>query len=101
MGVFKELDPGVAMRMVEGYQDDLSTEARVQDAFYRQFQCPNCNVELQREIDAKTCFRGGSLLPKALLRCGLCGYLIDPNTRIVLSSGNPAAVPEEVPIIGG
>lgn len=100
MGVFKEMNPEIALRLIQGYDDELSSEARVQDAFYRQFRCANCDVELQREIDAKTCFRGGSLLPKAILRCALCGYAIDPDTRIIISSGNPAAVPEEVPLIG-
>lgn len=100
MGVFKEMDPELAQRLIEGYHDELSSEVRVQDAFYRQFSCPNCEGDLQREIDAKTCFRGGAIVAKALLRCDLCGYLIDPETRIVLSSGNPAKVPEEIPIIG-
>lgn len=98
MGVFKEMDPALASRLIEGYQDELSAEARVQDAFYRQFVCPNCQVELQREIDAKTCFQGG-LIARALLRCGLCGYLIEPESKIILSSGNPAKVPEEIPLI--
>ena len=100
MGTFKEMDPEVAWRLIEGYQDELTPEAKKQEAFYRQFRCQNCRTELQQEIDAKTCFRNGAILPKALLRCALCGYLIDPETRIILSSGNPAQVPEELPIIG-
>jgi len=100
MGVFEEMDPELALRLIEGHEDELLTEAKKQDSFYRQFQCPSCKVGLDREIDSKICFRGDTLLAKALLRCGLCGYLIDPETQIILASGNPAKVPEEIPIIG-
>ncbi len=100
MGVFQEMDPELALRLIEGYQDELSPEAKKQETFYRQFRCKNCQTELQQEIDAKTCFRNGAILPKALLRCALCGYLVDPETGLILSSGNPAKVPEEIPIIG-
>jgi hypothetical protein len=103
MGTFVEMDPEVAARAIEGYDDVLSTEVRKQDAFHRQFSCANGCGQLQKEYDAKTCFPEGGedLLARALLRCPICGYLIDPETRIILEQGNPLRGEENLPIIGG
>ena len=96
MGVFREMDPELAWRLIEGYKDELTPAARVQDAFYRQFRCPRCKGTLNKEVNARTAFSEDSLVPKALLRCPTCSYLVDPHTNLVVESGNPAKVPTEI-----
>lgn len=101
MGVFKEMDPEVARRLVEGYQDELTPEAKAQDAFYRQFRCPRCQCSLEKRFDARTAFDSESLVAKALLQCPNCSYMVEPHTNLVIDSGNPAKVPlTAIPILG-
>jgi len=102
MGVFQEMDPELALRAIEGYQDELSPERAKQVEFYRGFSCPRCQCSLNEEIDAKTTFSGDGLIPKALLRCSNCSYAIEPHTNLIVSYGNAAKTPVEIiPIIGG
>lgn len=97
-GVFKEMDPDLIRKVIEGYHDELTPEARKQDAFYRQFSCPNCKCPLVKDFNHPGRWSDDSLLPKALLRCELCDYTIEPETRVIVATGNPAKVPSELSI---
>ena len=102
MRVYKELDPVLAWKLIEGYENALDPELKGQDAFYRQFRCPRCKGELQKEFDGRHAFSDPNVIvARALLRCAICRYLIDPHSRIVLESGSPAKMPiEMIPPIG-
>ncbi len=101
MPVFKEMDPEIVRRAIEGYQDELAPAHKAQEAFYRQFRCPRCECQLQKEFNAKLCFDEDSLVPKAHLRCPNCSFLLDPHTNLVIETGNPAKIPVSViPIVG-
>jgi hypothetical protein len=101
MRVYKEMDPELARRLIEGYQDELTPALKAQDAFYRQFNCPRCKGSLQKEIDSRVAFTGDGLIPKALLRCATCRYLIDPHTGLVVEFGDASKIPyEAIPTIG-
>jgi hypothetical protein len=101
VSVFKALDPEIAWKLIEGHEDVLSPEAKALDTLYRQFRCPRCSEALSKEFDGRHAFSDSeTLVPRALLRCLNCGYLVDPHTNVVLESGNPAKIPVEVsPII--
>jgi hypothetical protein len=100
--VFKEMDPELAWKAIEGQKDILTSEAEKQDAFYQQFTCPRCQCHLTKEFDPRTAFSGGSLIAKALLKCDNCGYRIEPHTRVVVNFGDASKIPVEVlPILGG
>ena len=102
MPVYNEMDPELVWKIVEGHDNVLDAEARTLDTFYRQFRCPRCQGELQKEFDRRHAFTGDTLVARALLRCPNCRYLIDPHANIVLEGGNPAKIPVEViPILGG
>jgi uncharacterized C2H2 Zn-finger protein len=101
MPVFKEMDPELCLRAIEGYTDELTPAHDAQEAFYRQFRCPRCDCPLQKEFNAKTAFDDDSLVAKALLRCPNCSYLVEPHTNVVVETGNPAKVPVvAIPILG-
>jgi len=96
MAVFRELDPEVARKAIEGFTDELTQEASELDAFYRTFKCPRHCGTLQREIDPKHVFGDpNTLTPRSLLRCNNCGFLIEPHTRVVLESGSASKIPVE------
>jgi len=92
---FTEMDPEVVLRLVEGYTDELAPAFKVREAFYRQFRCPRCRCGLEKEFDARTCFSEEEVLPKALLRCRNCRYLIDPHTNMIVEFGDASKIPVE------
>lgn len=95
--IFKELDPELAWKAIEGHENLLDPEARKLDAFYRQFSCRNCrSTSLRKEVDVGHAFRDpDTLVPRSLLRCDLCGELQDPHTGIVLRHGSGQPPPKE------
>lgn len=95
MPVFSELDPELAWKLIEGHEDVLSGEAKAQEAFYRQFRCPRCKQAMNKEFDGRHAFSGDTLVARALLRCGGCDLLLEPDTGLVVESGNPAKVAAE------
>jgi hypothetical protein len=104
MTVFKEMDPTLAWKALEGQKDILTPENEKLRAFYNSFKCPRCKGDLQEElkISTHTFSDPNSLLPRSLLRCPTCQFLIDPHSNIVLGTGNPSKIPiEPVPYIGG
>lgn len=97
MSVHKELDPELAWKAIEGYENVLEGPAKSQELFYQQFTCPRCSIQLQKEFDSRHVFSDSdSLIGRALLRCSNCRYLVDPHTNIVLEYGNASKVPHDV-----
>lgn len=95
MGVFKELDPEIHLKLIEGYKDELGPARNSDEAFYELHRkCLRCGEGMQKELDPRITWRDGAIVPKALLRCRNCGFLIEPFTGVVLESGNPAKIPQ-------
>ena len=95
MGAYQELDPELAWKALEGYEDVLSSQARAQDAFYRQFRCLRCRGQVERTTDLRHAFdpTGEILVPRSLLRCPSCALVFDPHTGLTVSVGH--SLPEE------
>lgn len=95
-----ELDPLLAWKAIEGYQNELGPEQRTLDAFYRQFRCPRCKGPCRKETLLHHAFADpDTLSPRSVLRCTLCEALFDPHSGIRLEMGNPAKVPPDIPIL--
>lgn len=101
MAVYKELDPAIALAAVEGYENALDGEALELDQLYRSFKCPRGCGPLHRETDPRHAFADPNILvPRSLLRCRNCGFLIEPHTRVVLESGSAGKIElESSPIL--
>lgn len=86
---FRELDPDLCRKAVEGYTDTLSDAANKLEVFYRHHRCPHCRGELKKEYSTTHAFSDpSSIVPRALLRCTGCRYLKDPFSSIVVEAGN-------------
>jgi len=97
---FVELDPLLARKAIEGYQNELVAEQKALDAFYRQFKCTRCQGPYRRETLVRHAFADPSyLVPRSVLRCTLCEALFDPHSGLQLELGNPAKVPPDIPIL--
>lgn len=102
MPVFKEMDPELIWRAIEGYTDEITPAVKTRDAFYRQFRCPRCDCELNKEFDVRTCFNGEDIAPKAQLRCPNCSYLVEPHTNVVIEFGDASKIPVyAIPLLEG
>jgi hypothetical protein len=97
---FVELDPEVARKAIEGFENELDGELVSLAAFYRQFTCPRCKGEVRREIAAGG-EQGGHafadknfMTPRSLLRCLSpdCSCLFDPHSGMIVERGKPAPV---------
>ena len=90
--IYKELDPEVAAKAIEGYQNELAPESKALDAFYRQFNCPNCKGACQRETVVGNVFADpDTLVPRACLRCTICRCLFDPHSDLLIEGPDPHA----------
>lgn len=105
MAVFKELDPELHLKLIEGYTDELTPERKKLELFYRlHSRCKRCGELMQKEYDVRTAWESDDTLPHALLRCPNCGFLLEPFTGLVVESGSPAKIPEPLlphPKVGG
>lgn len=91
-----ELDPEVARKAIEGYEDVLTEEGQRLDALYQSFRCPRGCGPLHRENDSRHAFADPNVLvPRSLLRCKNCGFLIEPHSRTVIESGSAGKIPVE------
>jgi hypothetical protein len=92
MAIFKEMNPEDVFKALEGQKDILTGAIKERDDFYSTFHCPRCNGDLHKEFDSKHTFDGKSIVPRALLRCEICKYLIDPHSNLVVETGDPSKV---------
>jgi hypothetical protein len=84
-----EMDPLLAWKAIEGYQDELSGEAKALEAFYRQFRCKRCEGPVRKEINGKHAFSDPNVLvPRSLLRCTQCQFLFDPHSGLAVEMGD-------------
>lgn len=99
---FKELDPRITAKLLEGHRDVITPLAAEREHFYQSQSCPTCgSTTLEKEGDSRFLFREGEALPRYLLRCQ-CGCVFDPHSGILLTIGNKAETLEPaVPLIDG
>ena len=94
---FVEMDPELALKLIEGYENELDPEAKKQEAFYRQMACPRCGGNCEKAfISAEHTFGDGALIPRSGMRCTLCDCLFDPHTGVILELGNVGKIPARV-----
>jgi len=85
------MDPELAAKAIEGYEDALAPEKTALDAFYRQFRCKRCGGTCRKETVRGHVFAEGTgtLNPRAALRCLTCSCLFDPHSGLLIETGKP------------
>lgn len=88
---FVEMDPEIALKLIEGYHNELEPEHKAQEAFYRQFSCPRCGGNVEKHfLGIQHAFPGDSILPRSGLKCVRCACVFDPHSGLVVSIGEAA-----------
>lgn len=102
-----EMDPELARRAIEGFENELDGDAAKLEALYRQFKCPRCDGPWQKEFMREHAFADpGHLVARAVLRCRICRCLFNPHVLdgkgvpMILELGNPAKALPDIPILG-
>lgn len=97
MGFFKELPPGAAHKLLEGYEDTLTEQVQREYDFVNKQLCPRCGSNIIPEQDVRRMIKGGP--PRPLARCGECRCLFDPYSGILVELGNLGNLEPAIPII--
>ena len=96
-----ELDPVLAWKAIEGFENELDAEQKGLDAFYRQFRCKRCGGSCRKELVANHAFKDPEVLvPRSCLRCLSCNCLFDPHSGLVVELGDTTKTPGGIPLIG-
>ncbi len=86
MAKFKELDPEVIKKLLEGQEDLLTKEVQKEEAFFKNSYCPKCkSIYLESFVDPNKPFISGSPLPNKRLKCIDCRTEFNPYTKLILS----------------
>lgn len=95
------MDPELVLKAIEGHKDILTPEAGHLESLYRGFSCPRCKCALQKEFDGRHIFSDQDVMvPRALLRCSNCRYLVNPHNNMIIEYGDASKIPVETsPII--
>lgn len=84
MPAFKELDPELIWKAIEGQKDILSPMVQKEEAFFRNVACPVCTSKNHEAfINASNPFSPGVALPNKLLKCQQCGTEFDAYSQLV------------------
>src|ERR1700722_4852822 len=98
--IFKPLDPTLARKAIEGYQNELEPQRKALEVFYRQFRCLRCKSECRKEtVSGHTFSDVDTLVPRSCLRCLSCACLFDPHSGLLLKMGQPGQLPPDIPLI--
>lgn len=96
---YKEMDPDLLEHLLEGYEDELTGEARKQEAFYRQFRCPRCGGECEKHflgVGHSFSSTSDTYLPRSGLKCKLCECVFDPHSDLIVGLGNAGKISERI-----
>jgi hypothetical protein len=98
---FRPLPPGLAQRMIQGIQDELTPLAQERAAAIKATPCPRCGASMAPHLYSPQVFSPHDPLPRMMARCPECDATIDPRTNIVLDTGDPRKVNDSLPIVRG
>lgn len=80
--IFKEMDPAEVRKLLEGHTNVLKPEIDAHEKYFATLECSYCRGDCHAFIDSSKLFNEGSMLPKYLAECNLCGHQFEPYTRI-------------------
>ena len=89
----------MAQRLIQGVPDILTPLAESRTSGIKRMQCPRCGSSMGPSLYVPAVFSEHDPLPRTVAKCPECGSIIDPQTQIVLHTGDPRAVGDALPKI--
>jgi hypothetical protein len=99
MAVFRPLPVGLARKLIEGIQDELTPLAESRAGMIKSRPCPRCKNAMHPFLNSQHAFSPNDPLPRLHARCTECGLEWDPVSNLILNTGDPSKVTDPVPII--
>lgn len=84
---FKPADPEWIRKQLEGHTDILTPAIKRSEEYYKSKTCPSCGSPTYAVLDIKNPFSSDGLTPKCLLQCSYCPTLFEPDTGILVETG--------------
>lgn len=84
---FQTRDQDEIRKLLEGHESVLAKTIEEDEAYYASKICPSCGAPTYQVPDARQPFIPGRLTPRCLLHCTQCKTLFEPDTGIILESG--------------
>lgn len=84
---FQPADPEWIRKMLEGRKSVLEQLSKEDDAHYASKSCPSCGAAMYPVVDSNNPFVPGRITPKCLLQCTYCKTMIEPDTGIIVKTG--------------
>lgn len=89
----------MAQRLIQGIEDELTPLADQRTADIKSMPCPRCRSAMSPQLYTPRVFSHHDPLPRVMAYCQDCGATVDPQTNIVLDTGDPRRVDEALPIV--
>lgn len=89
---FHSLPPGLASRLLDDEVDELSPLVEARNYSIKSRPCLRCKGNMHPSLLVEHAFSPHDPLPRMVGRCVDCGLVLDPQTNLILSTGNPAAI---------
>lgn len=96
---FKTLPQGVVARILDTEEDYVSSAGDQKRDQAAGTPCPQCGGALQATLLPNYIFAEHDPLPRFMSKCVDCGYTFNPDNGMVIETGNPAQVEEELPTV--
>lgn len=88
---FKPLAPSMLQLLLKDEEDILTSRAEARAEQIQHLPCKRCGNPLIQTLDPERPFRVGEVLPAVLASCQVCGYAVDAQSGLVVSTGDPKA----------
>lgn len=87
--------------MIQGIDDELTPLSEKRTAEIKSTPCPRCRSAMSPQLYTPRVFSHHDPLPRVMAYCQDCGATVDPQTNIVLDTGDPRRVDDALPIVRG
>lgn len=96
---FKTLPPNIVARLLSTESDYVTEAGDERRERAAGTPCPKCGGALQATMLPDYIFAEHDPLPRFMSKCVDCGHTFNPENGMIIESGNPARVEEELPTI--
>ncbi len=86
--LYRTLPPGLAQRLIGADEDILTPMADKQLSEIKRYPCAKCGGSMHPDMGGPKPYADGQPLPKVMAKCVDCGRVVDPESGIVISTGN-------------
>lgn len=98
MANFKEMDPDLIHKLMEGHENVIRPAIEKEQAYLGTIACPACGASsLEAQMNPKRPFTKGSILVNKVMICLTCKAEFEPDTRLISKAPSPSGQVDPLP----